>query len=114
VYFPLQNVPMTVGALYSFELQAATARYGVYWPSMENYDGGNAIFFGAPIDADLHFAVLGAVPEPFAGALLLAGVPLLLLMTRQRNARALQAVGRNTADSSLHICNTESHANLPH
>jgi hypothetical protein len=77
VYFPFGNVPVTVGSVYSFEVQTATARYGVYWPGMDNYDGGSAIFFGAPIDADLNFAVVGAVPEPVAASLLLVGLPVL-------------------------------------
>lgn len=84
VYFPLGNVAASVGSIYSFEVQTATARYGVYWPGTDTYDGGSAIFFGAPIDADLHFAVMGAVPEPIAASLLLVGVPVLATVIRRR------------------------------
>lgn len=84
VYFPLGNVVTRVGSIYSFEVRTATARYGVYWPGTDNYDGGSAIFFGAPISADLHFAVMGAVPEPTAASLLLLGVPVLVTAIRRR------------------------------
>lgn len=84
VYFSVGSVPVAVGTTYSFELKAATARFGVYWPGRESYDGGNALFFGAPIDADLHFAVMSAVPEPMAATLLVAGCMLLVAAVRRQ------------------------------
>lgn len=92
VYFPLGSVPVQSGSVYTFEVRVATARYGVYWPGMDTYDGGSAIFFGTPIDADLHFAVMGTVPEMPIGSLLLAGVPLALLAAGWNSAQAPKCV----------------------
>lgn len=64
VAFYFDPVPVTSGLTYSFEVKAATERYGINWQHNNWYGGGSAIALGSAVPgSDLYFGVSAAVPE---------------------------------------------------
>lgn len=77
VYIPLPflNADESQVQIYSFEVQASTARYGVNWQHNDWYGSGNAIALGGSIPgSDLYFGVSAAVPEADVHQLFLLGL----------------------------------------
>lgn len=75
IAFYFDPVPVISGQTYSFEVRAATERYGVNWQHNNWYSGGAAIALGGAIPgSDLYFGVSAAVPEVGAYQLLLLGL----------------------------------------
>lgn len=79
VEFGFGHVPVLSGQTYSFEVKAATTRFGVNWLSEGHYGGGQALLQGTGSAADLYFSVAAAVPEPAAYELLLLGLGLMVV-----------------------------------
>lgn len=72
VEFSVGNVPVVSGQVYSFEVKAATARYGISWQTTNWYGDGNAFILGGPLaQTDLYFSVAATVPELASYQLLL-------------------------------------------
>lgn len=85
IEFSFGHVPVVSGQVYSFEVKAATARYGINWQHTDWYGGGHAFALGGPLTiTDLYFSVAAAaVPEPASYALMAAGASLLPWLRRR-------------------------------
>ena len=92
VHFALGGISVTPGQTYSFQLSAATVRFGTVWFAGNPYANGQAILLGQSFDdPDLYFAIR-AVPEPSRAMLFMAGVLTLMApCVRQRLTRAPSA-----------------------
>lgn len=90
IEFNVGNVAVQSGQPYSFEVSAASARYGVYWSNEGNYAGGSAILLGTPSATDLYFGV-STVPELASYQLLLLGLASVagVQFMRRRDRRGL-------------------------
>lgn len=89
VDFDMGGVAVVPGQAYSFQLRAATARFGSVWLSGNPYADGQAILQGQPFDdPDLYFGI-SAVPEQRSDLLLATGLMLFgWLSFRRRTSRA--------------------------
>lgn len=84
VNYEFNGVPVLAGQIYSFQISAATARFGSVWFSGDRYMDGQAILRGEHFaDPDLYFAI-GTIPEPSPYLLLIAGLSLVATKTRWR------------------------------
>lgn len=85
IEFSFGAVPVLSGQTYSFEVKAASERFGVNWQHNDWYAGGHAIALGGPVElSDLYFSIAAPVPEPSAGQFLLLGLGLLAGLQRWR------------------------------
>lgn len=79
VGFAFNGIAALPGQMYSFQIRAATARFGSLWFSGNPYSDGEAILQGEPFaDPDLYFAVR-PVPEPKTYLMALMGALLILV-----------------------------------
>ncbi|GCL65099.1 hypothetical protein [Pseudaquabacterium pictum] len=88
VDFALGGVAVVPGQPYSFQLRAATARFGSVWFAGNAYADGHAILQGEAFDdPDLYFGIR-AVSEPCSVLLLTAGLVLLRARHVTNNRKA--------------------------
>lgn len=84
VKFAFDNIALTMGQTYTFQLFELDGRFGIDMSNSNPYAGGQAYLQGATDPRlDLTFSVSAPVPEPGSAALLLLGLPLLWLRSRR-------------------------------
>lgn len=78
VNFAFNGTPALPGEMYTFQISAATARFGSAWFSGDRYTYGQAILRDEPFaDPDLYFAI-STVPEPSPRLLIITGLLLII------------------------------------